>query len=301
MKPIAVLCSDIHLQERPPVVRSNEPSWWAAMQRPFDEIGSFGVPIFYAGDIFNHWRSPPELINWAIQHLPPGFAVPGQHDLPLHNLLDLHKSAFFTLLETGTLSLLMPDKPTLIGKKIRAWGFAWGQPLRSCSIKKEPDRINLAIVHAYVWRQGYNFPGATEETRVSAYAKALHGYDAAVFGDNHKGFTTYKSGCNVINAGTLMRRTIDEINYCPQVGLLMEDGTIEPYQLDCSEDKLLPRTEAKLIEEETFKMESFLQELEKLGHTNLDFRQAVLDYLITYKVSKAAQTILKYALDHAHD
>ena len=31
---LAILCSDLHLQMKPPVARSAEPDWFAAMRRP---------------------------------------------------------------------------------------------------------------------------------------------------------------------------------------------------------------------------------------------------------------------------
>jgi hypothetical protein len=306
MKPIALLCSDIHLQEKPPISRSAEPDWFRAMQRPLDEIRglsmSHDIPIIYAGDIFNHWKAPPELINWALKYLPKGYAVPGQHDLPFHNYDDMFKSAFGTLVDVGHLTLLPPAKPLRIGKNLRAWGFPWGTKLKMMPtfVGKDKACVDLAVVHAYIWREGKGYPGADEEKRVGVYATALKGFEAAVFGDNHKGFTAYKNGCSILNNGTLMRRNSDEVDYEPQVGLLMEDGSIEIHLLkSCKPDKFLPREEAKLIEEAGFKMEEFLKELEKLGHTNMDFRQSLKDYFTTYEVSPAAKTILLNALENA--
>ena len=71
---IAILCADVHLSLNPPVWRSNEPDWFAAMKRPLDEIKELqkknhDCPVFCAGDIFHKWDSPAELINWAIDNL----------------------------------------------------------------------------------------------------------------------------------------------------------------------------------------------------------------------------------------
>src|SRR4051812_12555947 len=64
-------CSDIHLSHKPPIARSAEPCWYSAMQRQLDELRSVAleldVPIFVAGDIFDRWNPPPELINFAIR------------------------------------------------------------------------------------------------------------------------------------------------------------------------------------------------------------------------------------------
>lgn len=97
---IAVLCSDIHLCHTCPPARSNEPNWYDAMARTLDELAGIAshyyVPILCAGDVFDRWNSPPELINFAIKHLPPMHCIPGQHDLPNHSLEDIRRSAYST-------------------------------------------------------------------------------------------------------------------------------------------------------------------------------------------------------------
>lgn len=307
MKVIAVIASDIHLQDKPPVFRSAEPDWWAAQRRGLDELRRASekhkCAVVYAGDIFNHWKTSPELLNFALEYLPEGYAVPGQHDLPFHNYDDMDKSGYGTLVKVGKLKNLPPRKPVHVGDNLRLWGFPWGCPLKVLPtfVGKKEGTVDLAVVHAYVWRDGKSYPGADEEKRVSVYAKSLLGFNAAVFGDNHIGFTAFKNGCDIMNCGTFMRRTVAEIDYQPIYGLLLEDGSIESVNLDISLDKVLPREQGITIDAEGFKMEDFMKELESLGRTNLDFRQALKDYLTTYEISKAAETILLEALETAHD
>ena len=98
---IAIFAADLHLSLKAPIWRSTEQDWFEAMLRPLVELRTLATlhncPIVYAGDIFDKWNSPPELINFAIEHLPKGHAIPGQHDLPLHNYEDIRKSAYWTL------------------------------------------------------------------------------------------------------------------------------------------------------------------------------------------------------------
>ena len=56
------------------------------------ERGLYG-PECLRANIYTKW---PELINWAIKHLPPMLAVPGQHDLPYHDYKELGRSAYAT-------------------------------------------------------------------------------------------------------------------------------------------------------------------------------------------------------------
>ena len=108
---VAIACADIHLQHTAPICRSGEPDWYAAMARPLEELRglqeNYDCPILCAGDVFNHWNNcPPELINWAIKHLPKMYAIPGQHDLPQHRLDDVRKSAYWTMVEAGVIENL---------------------------------------------------------------------------------------------------------------------------------------------------------------------------------------------------
>src|SRR5690554_6947876 len=255
---IAILCSDLHLSEKPPVARSAEPDWWAAMLRPIKQLKAaqdkYNAPILCAGDVFDKWKSSPELINFALEHLPEMYAIPGQHDLPLHNYEDIDKSAFGTLVRAGKLHLLTPGKATHIGdpelgRCFIAVGFPWGAPIQSHERKRHLESyLHIAVVHAYIWTKGTGFPGAPEEKSLAGYAEALDGYDVALFGDNHKPFLARSGKCRVFNHGGFMCRKSDEMNHQPAIGLLRACGEIDLHDLDVSADRWIPRDGAKQAE-----------------------------------------------------
>ncbi len=192
----AIVCSDIHLQHRPPIARSNEPDWYEAMARPLLEISTlcriYSVPLIIAGDVCNRWDSPPELINFAIKMLPKEvYAVPGQHDLPNHRYDRIKKSAYWTLVEAGSITNLEEDKPYYIKERnIVLYGFPWNAVLkpRSNAARDGGTAIHIAVVHKYIWIKGHSFPGARREDRAKTIIGELDGYDAIVAGDNHSGF-----------------------------------------------------------------------------------------------------------------
>ena len=134
-KVIAVLCSDIHLSHKPPVARSSEDDWYAAMARTLDQVldisNEHTAPLIIAGDLFDRWNSQPELINFAMgsfrafQH--GVYAIPGQHDLPYHDYTEIHKSAYYTLVKAG---VIIDIQPSSYGhhsstKDITFWSFPW--------------------------------------------------------------------------------------------------------------------------------------------------------------------------------
>ena len=233
----AIFVSDLHLQSMAPPARAGEPDWFEAMKKPLLEIAKLrkvtnNAPIFYAGDIFDYWKSSPKLINFALQHLPPGYAIPGQHDLPNHSFDMIEDSAYWTLVLEGLLSPLLthgasqiPDAGNMI-----VTGFPWGKELTPCC--RAPGEFHVALIHRFVWTDGCGYENAPKGQRVAGYADCLKGYDLAVFGDNHKGFIQkIGDGPIIANCGAMMRRRSDEGDYVPGVILLYNDGSVRRHYL----------------------------------------------------------------------
>ena len=273
---IAILCSDIHLSYFAPSFRSDEPNWFDAMKRQLDELRNLAenheAPIICAGDIWDKYSVPPEVINWAIRALPKMISIPGQHDLPFHRGDEIRKSAYCTLMEAGVLRNL--ECPMEVDGMI-IYPFPWGvdpKPLEN----PQKGKIHLAVVHRYIWRdKKTSYVGADELKITSCYLGMLRGYDAAVFGDNHIGFSCFVGQCEVFNCGTFFIRKSDEVGYRPQVGLLFSDGQIAPHYLDTSKDVYLSAPEEKKKLEGSEEVKAFIEKLKTLGPDSLNFREAL--------------------------
>lgn len=291
---IAIAVADIHLSMKPPVCRNEEEDWFAAMKRPLDELrklgGRYHVPIICAGDIFHHWKSPPELINFALKNLPKMHAVPGQHDLPLHRYEDIRKSAYWTLIIGGTINNLEPTMP-FDRYGLFLHGFPWRFPISSeCTGYSQPT---IAVIHKYIWKKKRILQIDTDETNVKTYRKELKGFDFAIFGDNHIGFIDG----SIINCGSLMRRTSDQMDYRPQVGLLYSDNTIEPHYLDIEGEKIHKVSK----EEKRFELgniQKFLEGIKGLETDEMDFRKIVNHYLEKEEVEEDVCDIILGAIDN---
>lgn len=260
----------------PPLARSEEPDWFDAMKRPFDELKSLqekhSCPIFCGGDVFDRWNSNPELINFAIGNMPHIYAVPGQHDLPMHEYGVIYKSAYWTLVEADKITPIEPRiTMDLGGSSWNIYGAPWG--IKVPKIERG-DSKNMLVLHRYVWYRSFSFSGAPAENEVGRSMPEFGNYDVVLSGDNHKGFQFISGKTTVYNAGTFMRRKSDEIDYLPQVGLLQNDGLVISHFLNTSNDIIVKTTEerASLM---TRDMQDFLQELQSLDDTNLDFRDAI--------------------------
>ena len=322
MKPkvIAILCADIHLSHKPPIWRSNEPDWYAAMQRPLNEIEDLSAehncPVLCAGDIFDKWNSPAELINWAMLHLPPRmYVIPGQHDLPEHNIDNIYRSAYETLVRANKIKNIEYEQgefecgfgmfEQVVDPDMFLWGFPFGTLFFANEYKSK--NLKIAIVHDYVWIGKHKYPNAPEEKEIPKVIKKnnkhiingkYYGYDVIVYGDNHDGFLTYIGDTTIFNCGTLMRRKSDEVDYEPMVGLLYSDGTVEPHYLDISKDIHLTADEVKEAEAlEEIDMEVFADELRKLGSSALDFVDTMKRFWGENKTRQKVQDITLKAME----
>lgn len=296
---LAIFVADIHLSDKAPVARSAESNWYAATARPVEQLvavqNRYHCPVICAGDIFDTWRSSPELINFAIRRLPRMYAVPGQHDLPLHNYEHKHRSAYDTLWHADRIVNLDPGVMTTVDR-LRLHPFPWGYPVKPLEASKRDGVIDIAVVHAYVWQERYGYPGAPLHARVQSMRKVLNGYDVAVFGDNHKGFSAQVGNCLVYNCGGFMRRRSDEVEAQPAVGLLRRNGSVQRHKLDCTDDRFIPQALKKLEVHPDFSFSSFMKDLEKLQSEGLELRDAVDAYFRKYAVSKEAKQIILEAL-----
>ena len=278
--PIAVLCSDLHFSHRPPVARSAEPDWYAAMERQWEwvrgEAEEYGIPVIIAGDIFDVWKSPPELVNFVIRMFRglTVYAIPGQHDLPNHVYEDMHRSSYGTLVEAGAIANV--DRPDFMaGDNLRIYPAAWGFNIWKCK-EHQSSEVCLLAAHRYVWTNEKTcYPGAPNEANLAGLKKQLEGYDAALFGDNHKGFMAKSGDCNVLNCGTFMPRKSDERNYEPQIGLLFDDGRIKTLAISTKDDKWIDADDSRLVDEQ-LNLTGLIDEFEGLGADALDFSDALI-------------------------
>lgn len=298
----AIFVSDIHLQQKPPLARASEPDWFTAMARPLNELRALqkrcnGVPIFYAGDIFDRWNSPPEVINFALKYLPEGYSIPGQHDLPNHNYEEIRRSAYWTLVKAGKLLDIRATGQTLINNNIMLHGFPWG--FKPGPVDHADDFLQVAIIHSFVWTKDTGYPGAPVTSRIGTYRKALQGYDAVAFGDNHKGFIKkIPDGAWICNCGGFMRRKIDEIDYRPGCGLLHSDGSITRYHFTTAEECFESVSESERALSDKFDMEAFTNALNELGRDgSFDFVSALKRFITDNKVPETVSKIILNACD----
>lgn len=291
--------SDLHWDKTPPRFRSLEKDiWWQAQLRPLREVCNlqekFHCPVVVAGDLFHKWNADPETISFAIEQIKvPWYAIPGNHDLKHHNLEDLPKTAFCTLVKAGKIIPLEYDKPLEVGDVV-LHGFPYGTVLKPCPTPSRTFVINVAVVHTYVWTAESEGGGASDENRLKSIREQLGGYDVIHFGDNHKTFLI-EGRRSYFNPGSFQIRNSDQREHRPCVGLLQRNHKFHLHYLNCDQDQYLdiePEEEKKLID-----MTGFIEEINNLSSELIDFKEIVMDWLRRNPVSKGVETLLLQHLE----
>jgi hypothetical protein len=254
-------------------------------------------PIIAAGDIFHRWNSSPELINFAIQHLPVMYSVPGQHDLPYHAISEIQKSAYWTLVEAKKLINLPQNEPYTIergGWTLELHGFPFGTLIQPAPEKRK-HHIQTAVIHDYCWKTGSSYPGAPAEKQAETHVQSGAGYDVLHFGDNHKGFLKMFQNQWVFNGGTFYRRTLDDVEYQPMVGIITVDDTIKVKTINISTiDDVLTLKVQDTAKENNTEISDFVNYLADISIHALDIEEVIKQYTVVHGVSDTVTTeILK--------
>ena len=274
--PLAVVCSDLHFSDTPPTLRKNEVDWYQTQYNTFQQIKDFTknlefeVPVLIAGDIFDKWDSPASLINMVIDCFKglKVYAVPGQHDLPMHNFERIEDSAYWTLAKAKAITPIgHGEKYTNIVQKglddvsLKLYGFPWGKPINHLEQKQQNnDDIHIALVHKYIWWD-HKGTGMIDKNPMNSIENALNhvnrknselrnllSYDFVVSGDNHTHQTVDAMNkphfdkevssiihslkpCQFINCGCMMRRSSNELKLNPSFGMLYANDVGECLEL----------------------------------------------------------------------
>lgn len=297
VRPIALAFSDLHLSLVQPACRSDK-DWMAVqagyLKQVWDLAQSLGdVPILFAGDLFDRWNPSPELIHFALEHLPDGMiCVPGQHDLPNHRIEDMNRSGYGVLVKAGKI-IDISGRKEVFGN-LTAFGFGWGQQIKTISGKGM--FIRVALIHRYIWSPKAKFPNAKKEDDVFNVAKELKGYDIAIFGDNHQDFGAVLEGTTILNCGGFIRRKSDDVWRHPGMYIIYSDGSYAKRNLSISADLFHEDIEER--SEVPINMKAFIDGLESLGEHGLNFREVVEQHLKTEDMDEGVRQIIRQAIEH---
>jgi DNA repair exonuclease SbcCD nuclease subunit len=295
-KVVLAFSADWHLSDKPPLVRSSEKSWWDVQSRYFDQIRRLtkNIPLVVAGDIFDKPNPSVGFINFCIDEIPEMYAIPGNHEMPYHSYDYLESSAFIILQKCKKIRMF---EHLDLGNGVILHGFPFGSPLEPC---KEPSsfHIDVAVTHEFVWTDKTGYPGAKPKAHLDSFRERATGYDLVICGDNHKPFKVTKQTPMIVNCGSLMRLTIDQLDYRPRIWYLYSDNTVEPVYLDTTEDVFLtPERILECVNSE--KIESLIDLLQECREEFASFPDVVLRVLDENNVDAEVRQVVLSAMQRS--
>lgn len=301
----AILCSDIHLRETTPECRTDnfmeaqarKLNWLKALQEKYN------VPILCGGDLFTHWKPSPFLLAWAFRNLPDGIiSIPGQHDLPAHNLDNIDRSGIQVLADAGKIKLITDSEYAYtVGKlhdKFYCGGFPWGCELTS--IESNMLGAYVALIHYGVYESKPHYPGAENSGGTAkSVIKKMPGFDLIVSGDNHLTFTCEHNDQILVNPGSFMRTTAAQADHKPCVFLWdAETNTVEKVFIPI-ENGVVSREHIDVGTERDERLEAFVSRLDHNIELGISFRTNLRNYIAKNSISKEVTNLIWGSLDES--
>jgi len=238
--------------------------------------------ILQAGDWHNSFSPDKLLIAKEIELLVKEdiniATIHGQHDMRYHSQSSTKNSALRILEAANCLYVLDEETWFDLAPGVAVHAAPYGRepktkPVESC--------FNILMSHVMVM----NKPLYINQSFISPpeYMTMFPGYDLYFVGDIHTPFVSKRNGL-MINAGSVLRQSIDQKDYKPKVVLFdTNDKSFEDIYLDI-EDNVFDET--VYAHERENKFNNMTQKLKESGKISVNFKDNLDLHLIKNKISK---------------
>jgi len=285
----AILTGDWHLREDTPICRTDD--YWSEQWRKIGFIKDLqrehGCPVIQPGDFFDHWKPSPRLIAWTFTHLPADImAIYGNHDLPQHSL-DLKEKCGLFAVAAGTSRLRILE------------AVHWGQEPTEASAVRIGGR-RMLVWHVPVYE---NDPPPWHEQAFSAVdiLDRFPGYDLIVTGDLHQRFVVAREGRLLVNAGSIMRMTADQIGHRPAVYLWYADeNEVSEVEIPVNQG-VISREHIDKKKDRESRYAAFIERVRNEGRPELDFLSNLERHFAANDTPRSVRQIIYEALEVDHE
>ena len=287
----AILTGDWHLREDTPLCRTD--NYWQEQWRKVAFVSDLQTkhqcPVIHSGDLFNHWKPSPYLLTKTIEYLPNDFwTVFGNHDLPQNNIEMREKSGIEVLDRTRVLDVLS--------------GCHWNQimpkkPVYLTGLNMFEKR--MLVWHTMVWQGDQPWPGCTDP-EAGKLLRDTKGPDIIVTGHNHKPFVAERDGRRLVNPGSLMRMSADQIEHRPRVYLWFEeDNSVELVYIPIDVDGVsaVSRVHLEQVQEKDSRIEAFIEKLDMDWSSEVSFRKNLDQFFTNNDIPGKVQDLVWKSLE----
>lgn len=305
MKPSALIISDLHARDDIPLCRTDDfMSVFFEKCRIIKSIcEKYNIPLLIAGDIFDKAKPSPGLIKLVLDNLPNFIAIPGNHDIPNHNM-DLYDKSGLAVLEASGKCIVANKNQLRIINPGQYWdgqndwvvaAFPYGLDITKPRRVPKNKRI-ICMTHQMVIREddqtfGKNFTQNIDLLKAHPY------YDLIASGDNHRCFTKEYNGKLLINQGGISRQTADRKEHQPVLFLwYCENNSFEEIPIPI----IIDSVSVKHIDEKNVKesiANDYIDNIKNSKHIGIDFIKNMKDHLNINDVEKNVSDIILEGLE----
>ena len=279
---IAIATADIHLSNKQPICRKDnyKEAIIGKLKLLRRRASKLGVPVIDSGDLFDRAKPSPEVISIALANLPENFiTIPGNHDISYHNYELYNETALYALSKANTGVKVLKPYETIVTDDFTLTAFPYGFTDLSnvkWDMVQTKGKLRIALMHIMTYDGEKPYPQCTDLS-AKELCKLLEEFDVVVTGHNHQCFTRQVGNTTLLNPGSLMRSTADQVNYIPRIWYIMEDGSLEYEEIDVRKEDV---SNEHIVEEKEVneRMESFVSNLIGNKEVSLSF----IDNLNTY-------------------
>ena len=286
MKIDMIIGADFHFRDSTPICRQddfieaqiNKMKWLNDLQQKHD------CPVLCAGDYFHQWKSSPLIISLCIEHMPFVYTVPGNHDLPQHNVELLNKTGLTTLEKAGKAGILNDGWCNEFSLSLQVYGIPYGAKIPKLEAA-------ILICHEMIYQQPEHWQ-KKNGSQALAFLKKHKGYQLIVTGHNHKPFTAEHEGRLLVNPGSLMRMTADQKDYKPRVYLWNKETNTVKIEYVPIDSKAVETVYLEKTKERDERMVSFIDRLQSSKEVGLSFEKNLENYLANNRVRSSVKDVI---------
>lgn len=315
-KVVAVVMSDFHARVKPPVCRVD--NYFETQKRKLEFISNLAeennAMLIDAGDLFDSWRSGvPKLECMFMNTLPTRFfSIPGNHEMPGHNINLLSESSWYVLYLAGFIKAVRAGSTFVInsggvGARIFIAGYPYSKDGAVGIVEKhrgvcDPASmkadIKIAVYHGMVWNTRKPSAQGVEGETIEVILDEFKEYDVVITGHNHETFDCKGGDTILINPGSVMRSSMSQIHHKPCVYKLYSDLSYEKVYIPIESDVDVMNTLGYNVRDDAkADLEQLITNLKESGISPIDFIGNLHRYLHHSDVGDDEREMIKQILE----
>jgi DNA repair exonuclease SbcCD nuclease subunit len=255
-------------------------------------------PILHAGDLFTTWKSSHTLVAWAIKHLPKNIiTIPGNHELPGHNIALYEKTNLHVLECAGVIDVLKNHSvihSVISDNSIWICGYAYNNvPKNYIHQLNNIDGPYLLILH-----EMFLDPGEKKNPHVESWGSIqkffteLENCKGVISGHNHQSFLIQHNGKFFLSPGSIFRMDADQMEQEPKIWIWDSETNEVESVIIPHDKKVVSRKHLDVVKEKDKRIESFVNRINTDYKIDLSFEKNMERFIQKNKTRKPVSEII---------